>query len=109
MSKIYLLGALLIFFIYGCKKSSSAPIVPVCDPQISYTGKVKQVFISNCTASGCHDGVNYPSLADYTTAKDASLQIRDAVSRNIMPKTGKLSDIDKAAILCWIDNGAKNN
>jgi hypothetical protein len=76
---------------------------------ISYSNTVKSVFVTNCTASGCHDGVNLPSLADYITSKDASVQIRDAVARGIMPKYSVLSTADKAAILCWIDSGTKNN
>ena len=101
---------LLVLFFYSCKKTNPTQTDNIpCDPAISYSGKVKAVFVTNCTASGCHDGVNYPSLADYITAKDASQQIRTAVSNGVMPKYGTLSAADKAALICWIDSGSKNN
>jgi len=105
MKKIILL---LIIFI-GCKKTDAPQPTALCDPLISYSNRVKSVFVTNCTSSGCHDGVNLPSLSDYNVAKDASIQIRDAVFRGIMPKNSTLSPADKSAILCWIDNGSKNN
>ncbi|MBS1512575.1 MAG: hypothetical protein JST86_17145 [Bacteroidetes bacterium] len=104
--KKYLVVLLLCM---GCKKSTDTPVNPPCDTDPSYSTQVKSIFISNCTASGCHDGVDLPSLGDYTVARDAAQQIRDAVSRGIMPKNATLTAADKAAILCWIDNGAKNN
>lgn len=105
MRKIILL--LLIFT--SCKKSNDSPAITSCDPGISFSGQVRSIFVSNCTASGCHDGTDLPSLGDYIIDKDASVQIRDAVSRNIMPKNATLTSSDKAAILCWIDSGTKNN
>lgn len=93
----------------GCTKSKVAePEIP-CNPNISYSGVVKAIFVTNCTSAGCHDGNNLPSLGEYNVAHDASVQIKDAVSRGIMPKYSSLTPQDKAAIICWIDNGAKNN
>jgi hypothetical protein len=99
----------LIILIIGCKKNEIIESSIPCDPLTSYSSKVKNIFVTNCTLSGCHDGNPLPSLADYNIAHDASAQIRDAVNRNIMPINGNLSSADKAAIICWIDNGAKNN
>jgi hypothetical protein len=100
---------LILIICSSCKKNNTTAPFITCDPTISYSNKVKLIFATNCTASGCHDGVNLPSLADYITAKDASVQIRDAVARGIMPKYSVLSSADKAALLCWIDSGTKNN
>jgi len=98
----------LIFF--SCKKTSvsQSDTIP-CDPAISYSGKVKAIFVTNCAASGCHDGNNLASLAEYNTARDAAQQIKSAVSRGLMPLYASLSATDKAAIICWIDSGTKNN
>ena len=94
----------------GCKKATATDGAGIpCDPQISYQNKVRPVFINNCTASGCHDGVNYPSLADFTVAHDAAAQIRSAITRGIMPPYNPLPAAEKAAIICWIDSGTKNN
>jgi len=107
MKSIYLV--LIAICLFSCKKSDpSATSIP-CDPAISYLNKVKPVFVSSCTSSGCHDGINYPSLADYIVARDAAQQIKSAVSRGIMPLNSTLSAADKAAIICWIDNGTQNN
>jgi hypothetical protein len=106
-------SCLIILFVSifcSCKKTDTLQSSTItCDSTISYAVKVKPLFISNCTASGCHDGVNSASLALYTTARDAAQQIRSAVSRGLMPMYSTLSAVDKAAIICWIDSGTKNN
>lgn len=108
MKKLFTFAAILL--LTGCKKTSTGTDNSIpCDPQISYKDKVRTVFVSNCTASGCHDGVNYPSPGDFNVAHDAAAQIRSAVSRGIMPPYTPLPAADKAAILCWIDSGTKNN
>lgn len=107
MKKIVLFSAVLFA---SCGKHEPAlQKITTCDPNISYSKKVQGIFINNCTNSGCHDGLNYPSLAEYPVARDGADQIKTAVSLDVMPKGATLSDSDKAAILCWIDNGAKDN
>jgi len=69
----------------------------------------KPIFVKNCAVSGCHDGNNFPSAADYLVVHDGSAQIKTVVSNGTMPKNSSLSASDKAAIICWIDNGSKNN
>ncbi len=100
---------ILILLCTSCKKNATIQTVNPCDPNISYNTQVKSIFSLNCTSSGCHNGVDLPSLGDYSVARDAAKQIRDAVSRGVMPKNSTLTSADKAAIICWIDNGAKNN
>ncbi len=105
-SIIFLFTAVVLF---GCKKSEQPQSATSCDPQISYKNTVKAIFVNNCTASGCHDGVDLASLSDYLVARDASGQIRTAVKNGVMPKNGSLSVANKDAIICWIDNSSKNN
>jgi hypothetical protein len=100
---------LALLFLYGCKKTNSDVVVNDCNSLVSYSNQVKSIFVNNCTSSGCHDGLNYPSLVEYQVAKDANQQIRIAVDRGVMPMNSILSSKDKAAIICWIDNGAQNN
>jgi hypothetical protein len=104
-----LLYVILLLLVAACTKNTPVQKEPSCDPQISYSGKVKAVFVNNCTAAGCHDGNDLPSLADYLVAKDASGEIKTAVQNGVMPKDKTLSSADKAAIICWIDSGSKNN
>ncbi len=104
----YIIFLLTVAILFGCKKSD-VQNPTTCDPQISYSSKVKSIFVNNCTASGCHDGVDLSSLSDYLVARDASQQIRTAVKNGVMPRNSSLSASDKDAIICWIDNGSKNN
>ena len=103
-------GIVVFFaFLLGCSKSDGGTVISNCDPLTSYKTKVKAIFVTNCTSSGCHDGNNLPSLAEYQTAHDAAAQIKTAVSNGVMPKNGTLSATDKAALICWLSNGAQNN
>jgi hypothetical protein len=81
----------------------------VCDLTISYNTTIKPIISKNCNLSGCHDGSTTTSLADYITLRDGAVQIKSAVSTGRMPKNATLSVSDKNAIICWVDNGAKNN
>lgn len=94
---------------YSCSKSNQTQESSNCNPNISYNQTVKPILVTNCVKSNCHDGQTYPSLADYNVAHDGASQIRNDVATGRMPKDGTLSSYDKAAILCWIDKGAKNN
>jgi hypothetical protein len=98
-----------VIILLGCKKTDTQQNTNNCDPLISYSNKVKSIFVTNCSAAGCHDGVDLPSLTEYLVARDASQQIRTAVKNGVMPRNSILSVSDKAAIICWIDNGSKNN
>jgi hypothetical protein len=99
---------ILFFFLLSCTKKDSTA-TSICDSSISYKSTVKQIFVTNCSSAGCHDGNNLPSLADYQTAHDASAQIKTAVANGVMPKNATLSATDKSAIICWVSNGAQNN
>jgi hypothetical protein len=106
------ISLLFIIFItlYSCKKSDGATSEIPCNPSVSFAATVKPIFINNCAIKDCHDGNNMPAIADtYIQSRDNSPQIKFAVENGTMPKGFKLSATDKAAILCWIDNGSKNN
>lgn len=100
---------IIVVFLSGCTKKESGTIVTTCDPATSYKTTVKQILVGSCSSAGCHDGNNLPSLADYQTAHDAAAQIKTAVANGVMPKNATLSPADKAALICWLSNGAQNN
>ena len=104
MRLILLVTSLVL--IIACKKSETSVS---CNPLISFDAEVKAIFVTNCSSSGCHDGVILPSLADFQTVHDASAQIRVSVGKGRMPLNKTISERDKAAILCWIDNGSQHN
>jgi hypothetical protein len=100
-------NVIVLTLLFGCTKNDTTS--SICDPSISYKTTIKQIFVSGCSSAGCHDGNNLPSLADYQTAHDAAGQIKTAVANGVMPKNATLSATDKAAIICWVSNGAQNN
>lgn len=90
----------------GCTKKTATD---TCTGVVSYSATIQPLFVSKCAGSGCHDGLLLPSLAEYNVAHDAAKDIRNAVVRGIMPKNGSLTQAEKNAITCWIDNGALKN
>jgi hypothetical protein len=104
-----LIGISISIIIAGCSKTNVADVTVVCDPTISYDKQIKPIIAVNCNYSGCHDGSNTTSLADYTTLKDGASQIKAAVSSGAMPRNATLKLEDKNAIICWINSGVKNN
>lgn len=99
----------LLIFLLGCTKNDGSSTFSTCDPATSYKSTVKTILVTSCSGAGCHDGNNLPSLADYQTAHDAAAQIKTAVANGVMPKNATLSPADKAALICWLSNGAQNN
>lgn len=103
---------LLITFItlYSCKKSTGATSEIPCNSSVSYSATIKPILINHCAIKNCHDGMSMPGIAEtYSQSHDDSIQIRSSVESGSMPRGFKLSATDKAAIICWIDNGSKNN
>lgn len=78
----------------------------------SFTTDVNPIIQASCTNAGCHNSGsnNGPGpLLTYQQIFNARISIRSAVASGFMPQNSKLSDAQKNAILCWIDNGAANN
>lgn len=99
-------------FFLSCKHEvaivSKAEVPYECDTSISFKNKVQQLFINDCSYSGCHDGNDLPYLGDYTIISAAIEQIQTAIENGSMPPV-PLKDSDKNEILCWISSGYKNN
>lgn len=95
----------------ACSKSSSnnSAASTTCNPNTSFSATILPLFNTSCNTNGCHDGNNAAALNVYQVIHDNATQIRASVSTGRMPKDKPLSATDKNAILCWIDNGSKNN
>jgi hypothetical protein len=102
-----LLLALLLGFalLSGCKKDTTSPssYTPSCSGTAkSYQTDVAPIIQSAC--SGCHQ--NYNTYSQVSSSKSS---IRSVIVSGQMPKDGSLSNVQKDAIVCWIDSGAANN
>lgn len=100
---------MVCIILFACSKSNTTNESSNCNSAISFSQTIQPILINNCTLSNCHDGSNLPYIANYNIAHDGAGQIRSSVASGYMPRGGTLSASDKSAILCWIDNGSKNN
>jgi hypothetical protein len=87
----------------ACKKTSSTSYTPDCSGTAkSYATDVAPIFSGECNS--CHS--EYSSYSGVSTDKS---RIRSTIVDGSMPKRSTLSDAQKNAIVCWIDNGGANN
>ena len=82
---------------------------------ITYSGTIAQIIVTNCTNPGCHVGSGpgfQTQLSSYNGVKEevnqGSFKDRVIVQGN-MPPSGSLSLADKEKIQCWLDAGAPDN
>lgn len=110
---IQLVLSLAAFTIIGfaCSKGSdtTTALATTCNPNTSFSQTVLPILNSTCNLSGCHDPNNAAELNNFQVVHDNAAQIKASVVSGRMPKGKSFNATDKAALLCWIDNGAKNN
>jgi hypothetical protein len=73
---------------------------------------VKSIFANSCGGATCHgSGSNAGPgpLTTYAQIAAAKTGISAAVASGSMPKNSTLSTASKNSILCWINDGAKDN
>ena len=102
----------LLIFINACSKKPE--FTPDCSgPAKSFATDVSPVFQTSCAInSGCHaagSGNGPGPLVNYSQIFNAKGAIRPEVATGHMPLNATLTETQKNAILCWIDNGAPNN
>jgi hypothetical protein len=89
----------------ACKKNNSqgngTVYTPSCSGTKSFKNDVLPILNSSC--NGCHSYNTYQSVSSVASS------IRSDVANGSMPKNSTLSNSQKDAILCWIDNGMPNN
>jgi hypothetical protein len=89
--------------IFGACNKSSSTYTPDCSgPEKSFSNDVFPIIENSCV--GCH-----PNFTGYASINASKNKIRSAIADGIMPQQGSLTDTQKNAVLCWIDNGAPNN
>lgn len=85
-------------------------IVKTVPTGISYDASVKQIIANNCSTSGCHDGSTaQTNFSIFTNVQGSAAAIKTRTQNGSMPKNGSISQEQKDAIACWVDDGAKDN
>jgi hypothetical protein len=78
-----------------------------------FAADVKPIIDASCaTNSSCHaaGSSNGPGpLTNYLQISGAKTLIKTAVANGTMPKTGSITTAQKNSILCWIEDGARDN
>jgi hypothetical protein len=125
MKKLLPVVVVIICTVVGCSKGSDSSGTTggggstnnnnnnnTCTGTKSFANDVSTIIQTVCAVSGCHDASSTNGvgpLTNYQLIFKARTSIRSAVSSGTMPKTGSLSADQKNAIICWIDQGAKDN
>ena len=109
--QVHLLALIFMMVVIACSKNAATdtPVAATCDSNTSFSKTILPLFNSSCNTSGCHDENNAAPLNNFQVVHDNASQIKASIASGRMPKGKTLAVADKNAILCWIDNGAKNN
>jgi len=94
----------------GCKEEEDFQIFS----NTSLVSDVLPIMEVTCALSGCHvSGAQLPDFTQKENIRLAAPGIKSNISNNSMPPSNTtgpdLSDADKETILCWINDGAKDN
>ena len=94
----------------------------VANPNACYNDKVKQILVSNCTSSGCHNARDRKEDLDFTTYEGVMKAVNpgnaqlselykaiNSTGSERMPPSYSLTDEEKHILKNWINNGAPNN
>jgi hypothetical protein len=102
MKKMLMAFVFSLALFAGCVKDNST-YTPNCTGDAkSYSTDVAPLIHTYC--SSCHS--NFSTYSQLYASKG---NVRSAIVNSSMPRGGSLSNEQKDAIVCWIDNGALNN
>ncbi len=90
----------------GCDFS----IIKTIESGISYNSSVKSIIANTCATTNCHDGsTSQTNFTIFSNVQSKASSIKSRTQNGSMPKNGTLTQAQKDAIACWVDDGAKNN
>jgi len=111
------ISTLIAFFLY-CLSSCTADKLGIepqglqCDQTtITYEGHVRNILITQCNTSGCHDGNVMQPFLDYNSmdqTRRERIYTRACVTKD-MPPTGGLLRQQIDTIRCWQEQGYLEN
>lgn len=94
----------------GCTVSITTSVARG-DTGTSYSSQVSPIITAKCATSSCHGGAQSPNWTVLSNVQSNASNIKSRISAGSMPPSGNpgLTEQEKALIICWIDDGAKNN
>jgi hypothetical protein len=92
-------------------------VVSPCDElDVSFVTHLKPIITTNCAVTGCHNGDNGAdrNWTIFSNFQAKALEVKRRVSLPIsngdhMPMGGVISDDEIKLLVCWVDQGAKDN
>jgi hypothetical protein len=110
---------LALWVTMSCSSDSSDPMpggmeeTDVCDgTDFTYDNDIASIINTNCALSGCHVDGNTQGLPDFSSYQgvfDQRVSVKSRVASGNMPPSNSgltLSDVQKSAIDCWVQDGA---
>ncbi len=77
---------------------------------ISYNASVKSIIANSCATTGCHDGsTSQTNFTSFSNVQSKAADIKSRTQSGSMPKNSTLTQEQKDAIACWVDDGALDN
>lgn len=78
---------------------------------ISFSESVASIIENNCATASCHSGAQAPDFRQFTNIKANAADIKLRTGNGQMPPAGRedLTEEEKEAIACWVNDGALDN
>lgn len=76
----------------------------------SFSASVEPIIASSCATTNCHDGsTSQTNFSIFSNVQSHASSIKSLTQSGSMPKNGTLTQAQKDAIACWVDDGALDN
>jgi hypothetical protein len=76
---------------------------------VSFQDSIKPIIDNSCAVSGCHNGSISPDLRSFATIQARANSIKSRTANGSMPRGSTLTQAQKDAIACWVNDGAPQN
>lgn len=91
-------------------------IIDECGHTVSYASEVDPIVNTSCAITDCHNGDNGAdkNWTVFSNFQSKSTTVKDRITRPAgvdghMPAAGSITEEQIQTIVCWVDQGAKDN
>lgn len=93
----------------GCKDSLEVILQAPISQNLTWSNRLRPVFVANCVKSNCHAGTGRGDFSKYADVKEYLNGIKRRVASGSMPPDNRLSKDQIRLVVCWVDSGAQEN